>query len=332
MIIYRTSGAWGSGAGANLAAEQVDGNFYDLDLRIKDVELHPQQPVQITSFTVVGNQMYINMSDGTVQGPLTLPEVRWFFRGDWQPNITYAVDDVFNGPDAAVYVVTFAHRSATAFDANANDGQGHNYYSMILKTPTAVLPAGGNTGYVLTKNTVNNYDVIWAPVPSPPGGQGGQVLTRLSDTAGDTDWDWMRLDDLFDVLLEVNYPIGDGDYLRWSQSAGQWTNQPRAIFNVITASSWAPMVGDEGSFMVLANGTADTSIVIPNDSTQNFAIGSELHVHQDGTGKVTIVGESGVAILKHASFSTQLLGQYGTATVKKSAANTWRLFGLLAGV
>jgi hypothetical protein len=44
-----------------------------------------------------------------------------------------------------------------------------------------------------------------------------------------------------------------------------------------------------------------------------------------------VAADTGVTILKHASFSNQLLGQYATATVKKSAANTWRLFGLLSG-
>ena len=92
------------------------------------------------------------------------------------------------------------------------------------------------------------------------------------------------------------------------------------------------MVGDNSSFMVLTNGTADATVYIPSNSTEPFGVGTELHIHQDGTGMVSIVGDTGVTILKHASFSNRLLGQYATATVKKTAVNEWRLFGLLAGV
>lgn len=37
-VTYRTAGAWGSGKGANLTAAEVDGNFYDHEQRIEDLE------------------------------------------------------------------------------------------------------------------------------------------------------------------------------------------------------------------------------------------------------------------------------------------------------
>ncbi len=331
MVTYRTDGAWGPGVGANLAPAQVDGNFYELDTRTKTLEQHPVQPVQISSFQSVGNQLFIYMSEGTVQGPITLPEVSWYFRGNWAPSTAYAIDDVFSGPDGGAYIVTYAHTSATSFDPGANDGHGHDYYGVLLKPAASTLPTGGVAGTVLTKASDSDFVVAWAPVPVPPGGRAGQVLMKFTDAPGDASWDWQSLSRLLDVFIGAFYPLTDGDYLRWSANEQQWTNQPRAMSNVVQDSSWDPVVGDEGSFMVLTNGTADTLITIPNDSTQPFAIGSELHVHQDGTGKVMIDGEPGVTILKHASFTTQLLGQYATATVKKTATNEWRLFGLLAG-
>jgi hypothetical protein len=327
MILYRTSGPWGSGTDANLTADQVDGNFYDVSTRVQFLELHPPTPIEITSFSATGDKLYIYMSDGSVKGPLTLPTSRWFFRGAWQPLTIYALDDLIVGPDGAAYLVNFNHTSSTTFDPGANDGQGNDYYGLLLKMPSASLPSGGSAGTVLTKQSGNNYDVAWAPVPPIPGGQRGQVLTKFSDATGDADWYSLKISNLFDVGVGI---LNDGDYLRWSAASGLWVNQPRPIFNVVSASSWAPVVGDEGSFMVLTNGTADTTIVVPNDSTQNFQIGSELHINQDGTGKVTIAGEAGVTILKHASFSNQLLGQYATASIKKTSANTWRLFGLLS--
>jgi hypothetical protein len=82
--------------------------------------------------------------------------------------------------------------------------------------------------------------------------------------------------------------------------------------------------------MVLTNGTTATTITIPADATEPFPVGTELHIHQDGTGVVTVTADTGVTIRKHVNFSNHLLGQYATATVKKTAANEWRLFGLLA--
>lgn len=331
MLYYRTPGPWGPGVDANLTANQVDQNFYDVDQRLHTAITTPLAPTQITSFNAVGNQLFIHMSDGTVMGPVTLPEVRWFFRGVWQPNTVYAIDDVFTGPNNLVYIVDYPHTSGTSFDPGANDGKGNNFYEVLLAPPASVLPNGGDTGYVLTKNSANDYDAIWGPPTGPPGGAQGQVLTKFSDAPGDAGWNYQSLSQLYDVLISGVYGLNDGDYLRWSTDAARWINQPRAIYNVARETSWYPVVGDEGTFMVLENGTTNTIITIPNDVYQNFTIGSELHIHQDGTGDVTILGDSGVTVLVHASFSTKLLGQYATATVKKTAANEWRLFGLLAG-
>lgn len=330
MILYRTAGPWGPGVGANLTAPQVDGNFYDVSMRVQNLELHPPESVTITSFTASGSQLYINMSDGTVQGPLTLPTVRWFFRGPWRPATVYAPDDVTVGPDSAVYLVLRSHTSATTFNANANDGAGHAYYSLLLEVPAATLPSGGAQGYVLIKNTVGNYDVIWGPVPAPPGGSGGQVLQKNSDIIGDASWNDLSFNELSDVVFGDE--LIHGEYLRWDSEVERWVNAPGTERFVLRASSWAPVLGDEFAFMVLTNGTADVIVEIPYDTNVDFAIGTELTIHQNGTGKVTVAGQYGaVDILHHASFSNQLLGQYATATVKKTAAQEWRLFGLLAG-
>ncbi len=292
------------------------------------MELNPPSPTEITGFRAVGDQLYIDMSDGSVQGPLTMPVVRWFFRGVWTPNTVYARDNVVTGPDSAVYLVTFAHTSAAAFEPAATDGQGHNYYSLILRIPSATIPVGGGRGFVLTKNSATNYDVIWDDIPAPAGGNAGELLRKNSEADGDASWDTLSTTDLEDVEFG---PRAHGDYLRWDSSIGRWVNHEGSLLNVLRESSWAPVVGDNSSFMVLTNGTANATVFIPNNNNEPFAIGTELHIHQDGTGTVTVVGEPGVTILKHAIFSNQLLGQYATATVKKTDFNEWRLFGLLAG-
>lgn len=326
MILFRTDGAWGSGTGANLTAAQVDGNFYSIHTRVQFLELNPPKPVQIVSISAVGDQLSIHMSDGTVQGPITMPTVRWFFRGPWQPGIPYYVDDVITAPDGAVYIVSFAHTSAAVFSSGANDGHGNNYYSLLLAVPGTTMPPGGGAGFVLTKTSDLDYATTWNSPGAPFGGNTGQVLRKNTSLDGDASWSTLVVGNLGDVSLGT---LANGDFLRWNAARGRWTNQPLAA--VLTSSSWAPVVGQEGAFMVLTNGTANVTVVIPSDSSQAFPIGTELNLHQDGTGTVTVTGDSGVTILKHASFSNVLLGQYATVTVKKTSANTWRLFGLLSG-
>lgn len=329
MILYRTSGPWGAGIGSNLSAVQVDGNFYDVAQRVQFLEQNPARPVQITSFSVSASNFYIHMSDGSVQGPLPLPAVRWNFRGNWLVSTFYAIDDVFVGPDGAVYIVIFDHTSsASTFDPHANNGAAHDFYSLLLSVPAVTLPAGGNPGSVLIKASFADYDWIWGAPQAPSGGSTGQVLQKNSVADADASWATLGLND-----LRGNVSLGtpsNWDYLRWNAATSRWINQQPFMLNVLRTTSWSPVAGNEGAFTVLTNGTADATVIIPADSTQPFQLGTELTIHQDGTGVITVAGDVGVAVLKHANFTNKLLGQYATATVKKTAANEWRLFGLLA--
>jgi hypothetical protein len=330
VILYRTSGPWGSGVGANLSPAQVDGNFYDVSQRVQFLELHPPEPVLISSFTSTGGQLYINMSDGTVNGPIAMPVVRWFFRGPWTVSTIYHKDDVIVAPDSAVYIVMVDHTSSSStFDSHANDGHGHDYYSLLLTAPAATLPSDGGPGYVLTKTSAASYDVMWAPPSSPIGGGAGQVLQKNSATNGDATWNTLGLGDLKSDV-NVSTEPNDGDYLQWDATAARWTNRPSPSLNVLEAPAWNPDLGDAGAFMVIVNGTADAAVTIPDDASVAFPIGTELHVHQDGTGRVTIQPSGSVVLRVYAGFLNQLLGQYATATVKKTDVNLWRLFGLLA--
>jgi hypothetical protein len=160
-IIYRTSGPWGAGKGANLVAAEVDGNFYDVDARVTAVQDNlPAAANGIAYFSVSGNLFYVYMTDGTIQGPFALPQAAWTFRGDWAPAVIYNADDVVTA-NGSVYLVLLNHISASHFDPNANDGAGHNVYGLLLTNPANVLPAGGSVGQYLTKTDTFDYAVGW---------------------------------------------------------------------------------------------------------------------------------------------------------------------------
>jgi len=107
--IYRTAGAWGAGKGANLTPAEVDGNFYDHEQRITDLEVNPPEGVGIVSFTVTGTRFTVNMSDGSTQGPFTLPTAAFRWSDAWTPGTAYEELDVFSyqvgGEDDGIYLV-----------------------------------------------------------------------------------------------------------------------------------------------------------------------------------------------------------------------------------
>ena len=81
-IVYRTSGPWGPGIAEDLSAEQVDGNFHGLDLRVTELEDNPPDAVSIANVTSTGSTFTVHLSDGSAIGPLLLPVAAFNARGE----------------------------------------------------------------------------------------------------------------------------------------------------------------------------------------------------------------------------------------------------------
>lgn len=114
-IVYRTAGPWGPGLGQNLPAAAVDGNFRDLDQRMKDLEDHPPDAVSIANITATGAAMTVHLTNGTAIGPLRLPVAGFQVLGDWQPGTPYVLHDILRH-DNTVFIVKADHTSAASFD------------------------------------------------------------------------------------------------------------------------------------------------------------------------------------------------------------------------
>lgn len=163
--IYRTAGAWGAGAGADLTPAQVDTNFYDKETRITALE-GAGVGVGISSIDVSGNQMTITLTDSSVQGPFTLPSVAWRPVGEWQPTTLYAALDVVTVLGSG-YLVNIAHTSDSTFDPNATDGFANPLYSALWVT---AAPQGQEIS-----------DATFAPAVTDAG-----IYTRLTNAGGCT--------------------------------------------------------------------------------------------------------------------------------------------------
>ena len=114
-ITYRTTGAWGSGAGADLTPGQVDTNFYRLKTAIEYLRDNPPSAVGLLGFTQSGDQITPVFTDSSTGTPITLPKIAFNFTGSWAPSHAYAAGDAFS-INSGVYVVLLAHTSAGSFD------------------------------------------------------------------------------------------------------------------------------------------------------------------------------------------------------------------------
>jgi hypothetical protein len=161
-IIFRTTDPtrWGTGQGADLAADQIDTNFWFLYSALVALQDHASTNSDIDYFVVTGNQLFVHLTNHAVLGPYTLPTAQWNFKDGWTPDTHYGLLDVVSD-DGSLYVVVWDHTSVATFDPCANDGAGHDYYKLLLAQPANMMPAGGTTRQRLAKIDGTDYNTGW---------------------------------------------------------------------------------------------------------------------------------------------------------------------------
>lgn len=127
-IVYVTTGAWGTGAGAPLSAAQVDGNFYDVDQRILDVVADLTEGKRIDTVTYTTNSMTFHYTDSTSQ-IIPLPVATFEYIGAWTNSTAYTRGQLLTA-DNGFYQVLEDHTTPAlpaSFDPNATDGTNPLY-------------------------------------------------------------------------------------------------------------------------------------------------------------------------------------------------------------
>lgn len=120
-LTYRGAGAWGPGKGGPLTSAEIDGNIYHLAQAIQAIADNPGEPVQFQSFELVGNALYVHLSNGDVHGPYAFPAIAY------QP--------------PAVRTVSAATLTPILSEAN-------NYYRCTNSTACAVtIPKNADVGF-----------------------------------------------------------------------------------------------------------------------------------------------------------------------------------------
>ena len=123
-VIYVTSGVWGAGTGAPLSAAEVDGNFYDVDQRIVELNDDLAEGKRIESVTYTSNSMTFHFTDGTTQ-VIPLPIATLEFVGEWTNSTPYTRGQMVSGGGLGIFQVLVDHTTPAppaTFDPDATDG------------------------------------------------------------------------------------------------------------------------------------------------------------------------------------------------------------------
>jgi hypothetical protein len=179
------SGRWTANtSGVKLSSFQGDENIWTLDLRITATQAMITASRGIVSITSSLGELTFHMSDSTTEGPIAIPVLAFHGRGAWAPSTAYSLNDTFyiNG---AAYLVEFPHTSALTFSAGANDGMGHDYYSVMMPNPGNALATGGSAGMVYTKTSSADFAANWSfasaiNVTFSPSTASGLVSTNVA--------------------------------------------------------------------------------------------------------------------------------------------------------
>ena len=140
MIIYRTTGPWGAGKGANLTKEEVDGNFFDLDQRITTAVENAPQPVSVDHTEMIGSTFTVHLTNGQVDGPFEIPFATLTSRGFWGPGVEYnRLDYFFYG--GVGYIVMVTHQSPPSFDPTY-EVDGIPVYAVAIPAPDQIYDLG----------------------------------------------------------------------------------------------------------------------------------------------------------------------------------------------
>ncbi len=157
-LTFRTPGPWGPGTGTPLTHTQVDTNFHELHLLIQAAS--SPETRGIDSITTNGSQMTIYLTDGSTQGPFTLPRATMEWRGNFTPTMGYSINDVLAEPiSGSVYIVQVPHSGDPAFDPNRQIGGQQVYRKMLqgVSADTATVTRTGLGDFTLDIGSVRKY-------------------------------------------------------------------------------------------------------------------------------------------------------------------------------
>lgn len=96
-----------------------------------------------------------------------------------------------------------------------------------------------------------------------------------------------------------------------------------------SANSYTFQLSDSGK-LILANGGNENVLYIPDSSTVNFPIGTQINIFQSTSPTVVVYVSDPQSTILYPSSGTNLRAQYSAATIIKIESNSWIIVGDLA--
>jgi hypothetical protein len=175
---------------------------------------------------------------------------------------------------------------------------GSNLHTITLSTAASAVDL---LGWWYDGTTIR-----WAMLDQAGGGGGASALDDLTDVA-------------------VSSPAA-GHVL--VHDGTNFANRQRSPLNSQSGTTYTLVLGDIDKYVICSNASA-IALTVPPNSSVAFPVGIEVHVEQGGAGAITLTPGSGVTLNKHAGFNLVTDGQYSVVTLKKTATDTWTVFGKL---
>lgn len=97
------------------------------------------------------------------------------------------------------------------------------------------------------------------------------------------------------------------------------------VINAQTGTTYTSVLADGQKLVTMNNASANT-FTVPTNATVAYPIGTQINITQTGAGQTSIVATGGVTIQSPGG-ALKLRVQYSTATLVKTATNTWILMG-----
>lgn len=204
MAFYKNTNLlkWGAGLNRALTSLEGDENIWLIWQEFVDVWAAIPAAAGIQDILVVGSQFRVQLQDGRLLGPYTMPTPTLRPRDLWLANTTYNKLDLVYVPGMGIFFVNLDHTSAATFDPTRTIDVGSPPVATLVYRNIFSLPSGPAAApglYISGTALSTSYAV------SPGVNHSGKYLIFTSD-----------LDVTLTVRVNSNapFPVWDEIYIR----------------------------------------------------------------------------------------------------------------------
>lgn len=112
----------------------------------------------------------------------------------------------------------------------------------------------------------------------------------------------------------------------WNGSAWASPSPPNVTTNAGTSITLG--LTDASKFLCTTAATA-VAVTVPPQSSVAWLADTEIQIQQGAAGAVTISAGAGVTVNRLSTATNVIVGQHGVVTLKRTASDTWTLYGQL---